>query len=161
MVTPSVIRPSIPPKLSTANRQGWRQWLIHNSIYPRVALALCTAALLCAPARASEPLPNAPTVIDYSLAATIVSERALDFTSTEQCLRRPYAQCHEIELPNTLVRSKASFVSFEVGMAGISIFEQYELTKHGHRKLARCVQFTQIGVLAFTGQHNYRLAGGR
>jgi hypothetical protein len=34
------IRSVIPPKVSdldTSNRRGWRLWLIHNSLYPRLA----------------------------------------------------------------------------------------------------------------------------
>jgi hypothetical protein len=29
----------IPPKLSESNRLGWRQWLIHNTLYPKLLLA--------------------------------------------------------------------------------------------------------------------------
>jgi hypothetical protein len=92
--------------------------------------------------------------IDYSLAATIVSERILDFTSTSECIRRPAAQCHEVELPSALVRNKAAFATFEVGTASLSLFEQYELTKRGHRRMARVVQGANAAFMGFVVTHN-------
>jgi hypothetical protein len=151
--------------LAKANRQGYISFLASNTIYPRLVLAIC-ALLLMVPAHATQ-LPNAPTptpvfsAADWSLAGAVVAGRALDFTSTEQCLRRPYGQCHEIELPRVIAGNKAVFASFEVGMAGLSIFEQYQLTKHGHRRLAWAIQGANVALLGIVVQHNYRLAGGR
>jgi hypothetical protein len=45
------------------------------------------------------PIPVAVKVpvfrpIDWSLAGSVVAVRALDWASTEECLRRPWQQCH-------------------------------------------------------------------
>jgi hypothetical protein len=137
----------------------------NNTLYPRLAmLAVCLLFSLMAHAESS--LPSAPTpapvphfgAVDYSLAASIVAARVLDFTSTEECLRRPATQCHEVELPQSLVHNKAAFAAFEVGTGSLSLFEQYELTKHGHRKLARAIQGANAAFMGFVVSHNYRLA---
>ena len=154
-------------RLRTANRRGWKLWLALNTLYPRLVLV----ALLCLSGALAhcEPLPSAPTpatvpvparfgAFDYSLAASVVAARALDFTSTEECIRRPAAQCHEVELPQSLVHSKRAFAAFEIGTASLSLFEQYELTKHGHRKLARTIQVANVALMGFVVSHNYRLA---
>jgi hypothetical protein len=38
-----------------------------------------------------------------------MATRALDWTSTEECLRRPWQQSHEGELPTILVKNKTVF----------------------------------------------------
>jgi hypothetical protein len=156
--------------LTSGNRAGYRSFITRNILHPRLtALAFCLLALFSLPVHAeSSSLPNAPTattvnkplfgVMDYSLVATIVSERVLDFTSTEECIRRPAAQCHEVELPTALVRNKAAFAAFEAGTASLSLFEQYELTKHGHRKLAWAIQGANAAFMGFVVSHNYKLA---
>lgn len=153
-------------RLRRANRRGWKLWLTHNTLYPRLVML----ALLCLTGVVArcEPLPSAPMpstvpvqrfgAVDYSLAASIVAARVLDFTSTEECIRRPAMQCHEVELPQSLVHNKAAFAAFEVGTASLSLFEQYELTKHGHRKLARAIQGANVALMGFVVSHNYRLA---
>jgi hypothetical protein len=131
----------------------------------KLAIAFCVVMLATAARAESSSLPSAPTpvaaphfdVVDYSLAATIISERLLDFTSTEECVRRPAAQCHEVELPSALVRNKVAFAAFEVGTASLSLFEQYQLSKRGHRKLAWAIQGANAGLMAFVVSHNYRL----
>jgi hypothetical protein len=56
------------------------------------------------PLLTSAPTPAAvkPPVfgaVDWSLAGSVVVARTLDWTSTEECLRRPWQECHEGELP--------------------------------------------------------------
>jgi hypothetical protein len=46
----------------------------------------------------------------------------LDWTSTEECLRRSW--CREGELPTALVKSKVGFAAFEAGTSGLSILAQ-------------------------------------
>ena len=84
----------------------------------------------------------------------MVATRVLDWTSTEECIRRPW--CHEAELPNALVHNKVGFAAFEGAMSVASILPQYELTKHGHRKLAWLGQAVDVGVMAYTVNVNYR-----
>jgi hypothetical protein len=93
--------------------------------------------------------------VDWSLTETIVVERTLDWTSTEECIRRPYAQCHEVELPNALVKNKVGFAGFEVAMSAVSFLAQYEMTKHGHRKLAWIGQASDAGFVGQTVAVNY------
>lgn len=134
----------------------------------RNILSLALVCLLCASAYAeSSSLPSAPTpiavkqpvftTVDWSLAASVIAARTLDWTSTEECLRRPYAQCHEVELPNSLVHNKVGFAGFEAAMSAVSIFGQYEMTRRGHLKLARIAQAIDVGVMAHTVARNYQL----
>jgi hypothetical protein len=58
-------------------------------------------------------------------------------------------------LPTALVKNKATFFGFEEGASAPSIWGQYELTKHGHRKLAWLGQMIDTGVLAHTVADNY------
>ena len=58
----------------------------------------------------------------------LVSARTLDWTSTEECLRRPWQQYHEVELPTALVKRKVGFAAFEAGVSGLSILDEYEMT---------------------------------
>lgn len=172
----SDVRPSIPPKVSdlyTANRRGWKLWLAHNTLYPRLAVALC-AVLLCLTGRAhAGPLPSAPVTVlnaqtaqttsfgavDWSLAGGLIAGRALDFTSTSECLRNTLRDgCHEKELPNFLVHSKVGFAAFEVGAASLEVFSQYELTRHGHKRLARAMGAANIGLSLGVDAHNYKAA---
>src|SRR5579885_816457 len=74
--------------------------------------------------------------INGALWSGVAITRFLDWTSTEQCLRRPYAQCHEALLPGALVRSKTGFAFFEVGMTAASIEGQRLLEQHHHARFA-------------------------
>jgi hypothetical protein len=67
--------------------------------------------------------------------------RALDWNDTEECIRRPWAQCHEKEHLSALVHIRTGFVALEVGAA------QYELPRHGLHKLAWCGQVINARVL--------------
>jgi hypothetical protein len=114
-------------------------------------------------------LPSAPIqaaskmsvfgAVDWSLAGSLVAARALDWTSTEECLRRPW--CHEAELPSALVKSKVGFAAFEAGVSGFSILAEYKMTRHGHRRLARWGQGIDVGSIGYAVVHNYRMAGPR
>jgi len=90
-----------------------------------------------------------------------VVARALDWTSTEECLRRPWRQCHEAELPSALVKSKVGLAAFEAGVSGLSILAQYEMTRHGHRRLARLGQTVDVGSIAYAVLHNYKMDQSR
>jgi hypothetical protein len=75
--------------------------------------------------RSSSLLPSAPTpaavkmrvfgIVDWSLAGSVVVARALDWTSTEECLRHPW--CREGELPTGLVKNEGGFAAYEAGSA--------------------------------------------
>jgi hypothetical protein len=108
-------------------------------------------------------LPSAPKstavkshlfgALDWTLAGSVVVGRALDWTSTEECLRRPW--CHEVELPTVLVKNKVGFAAFEAVVSGFSILAQYEMTRHGHRRLARLGQSIDVGSIWYSVLHNY------
>jgi hypothetical protein len=106
-------------------------------------------------------LPEAPEVFhgvamtptSLLLAGGVVTSRALDWASTEECLRRSW--CHEGELPNALVRSKPGLAAFEVSMAALGIFAQHEIGKHGHRKLAIMGQVVSSSVILGQDAYNY------
>src|ERR1700722_6910186 len=73
-------------------------------------------------------------IVDWTLAGIVVATRALDRTSTEECLRRPSQQCHKGELPTLLVKNRAGFGAFGAGGDWSHYLAQYEMTRHGHRK---------------------------
>jgi hypothetical protein len=108
-------------------------------------------------------LPSAPKstavkshlfgALDWTLAGSVVVGRALDWTSTEECLRRPW--CREAELPTVLVKNKVGFAAFEAVVSGFSILAQYEMTRHGHRRLARLGQSIDVGSIWYSVLHNY------
>jgi len=135
------------------------------SLVALVMLSLHTYADPCAPSSLpSAPIPAAVKspvfgIVDWSLAGSVVATRALDWTSTEECLRRPWKQCHEGELPSTLVKNKAGFAAYEAAVSAFSILAQYEMTRHGHRRVARLGQGVDVGFIGYTVMHNYRMAG--
>jgi hypothetical protein len=43
------------------------------------------------------------------------------------------------------VKNKAGLAAYEVGVSAVSIFAQYEMTKHGHRMLAWLGQGINVG----------------
>ena len=90
----------------------------------------------------------------------VVASHALDWSSTEQCARRPYKQCHESELPEGLVHRKIGLAAFEGAEAAVEIWGQHKLERK-HRKLAYIAQSVNIGFLLKTDVHNYALAKWR
>jgi hypothetical protein len=97
-------------------------------------------------------------LVDWSLAGSVYASHAGDWTSTEECIRRPYYQCHEAQLPNALVHNKVGFAAYEFGTASLEVYGQYWLTKHGHRTVARIAQTVNVGVTVGVDAHNYVLA---
>lgn len=91
------------------------------------------------------------------MAGGIVAGRALDWASTEQCIRRPYAQCHEGSLPNALVHNKIGFAAYETVSAAGLIYAQYRLTLMGHRRIARTLQFVDFVYMGRVVEKNYIL----
>ena len=55
------------------------------------------------------------------MAGSVVMARALDWTSTEECLRRPW--CREAELPTALVKSKVGLLSTLMSLDTSSNFD--------------------------------------
>ena len=104
-----------------------------------------------------KPAKNPSHIVDYSLWSAVAITRTLDWTSTEQCVRRPY--CHEAELPEALVRNKAGFAFFEAGMTVASVEGQRVLEHRGHVKLARILQLADVAVMSDTVIHNYSQDG--
>jgi hypothetical protein len=134
-------------------------------IWKLALLVLALLGLLTLPSYGQDtitlPRPHVFHAADYALAAGVFVARAGDWASTEECLRRPYAQCHEVELPNALVHSKAGFAAFSFGVSAASFVFQYELTKHGHRTIARVFTAAHIGMASATVIHNYQLIDNR
>jgi hypothetical protein len=146
--------------LTQSNRAGYLSFLSSNVIYKRLAVALC-ALVICASAQAESSLPSAPvpaphvfSAVDWSLAGGIVAGRALDWSSTRQMLRRGYQE--EI-LPSGLAHSKVGLGVFEAGAASIQILSAWELSRHGHRALARTIGAVSLGLSLTVDEHNYGL----
>jgi hypothetical protein len=135
-----------------------------------IALVMLSSHAYADP-RSTPLLPSAPTpaavkmrvfgIVDWSLAGSVVATRALDWTSTERCLHRPGQQCREGELPTRLVKNEAGFAAYEAAVSALSILAQYEMTRHGHRRLARLGQGIDVASIGYTVVHNYRMAGSR
>jgi hypothetical protein len=112
-------------------------------------------------------LPDAPAAqvhrvpvfhaVDWTLAGSIAATRFLDWTSTEECLRRSYIQCHEANLPNALVHNKVGFSLYETACTAGLVFAQHELTKLGHKRLARIGQAVDFALTAHSVINNYHL----
>lgn len=75
--------------------------------------------------------------------------------SADECLRRPWGR--EAELPSALVKNKGGFAAFEAGTSGLSILAGYEMTRRGHRRLARLGQTIDVVSIGYAVVHNYRL----
>jgi hypothetical protein len=136
----------------------------------KTLLTLLAASLTVGTAYAeSSPstLPDAPAAqvhhvpvfhaVDWTLAGSVAATRFLDWTSTEECGRRPYGQCHEANLPNALVHNKVGFALYETACTAGLVFAQYELTKLGHRRLARIGQAVNLSYMGKIVGHNYVL----
>jgi hypothetical protein len=164
MQTVSILSPEVST-LCEHNSHGWKQWLRLNPLYPRLALALCAVFILSAPARAAE-LPSAPAptssivkqhvfgATDYALASGILAGRALDWASTQRAINRGG---HEELLPGGLAKSKVGLGAFEAGMAVLEIYSAYELSRHGHRKLARTISALDITLSFAVDAHNLKV----
>jgi hypothetical protein len=46
-------------------------------------------------------------------------------------------------------------------VSGLSMLAQYEMTKHGHRKLARLGQSIDVGSIGYAVLHNYKMDRNR
>ena len=117
--------------------------------------------LFCASVAYGSDLPEAPeplhsevmTRTSFLLAGGLVASRALDWASTQECLRRSW--CHEGELPNALVHSKPGLAAYEASMSALGIFAQHEMGKHGHRKLAIVGQVICSSMILGQDAYNY------
>ena len=123
-----------------------------------LCLHMAAASLLAQEA----PKPHGFGKIDWALAASEFGVRAGDWASTEQGLRTvgPKQRWVEKELPGAIVDSKGGFAAFSFGMAGLEVLGQYELTKHGHRRLARRLSIIGITATGLTAANNYRTIDG-
>jgi len=88
---------------------------------------------------------------------SVITLRALDWSTTEECIRRPKSICYEAELPQALVHNKVGFAFFEASMAAASIEGQRLLEQHHHRKLAMIAQYANIGILSVTVGRNWTI----
>ena len=149
--------------LSSSATRPWHLSFLHRSnAYPRFSAAPCALLLLSlgVPSRA-EALPSAPspvnmTATDWSLAGTLAIGRALDWSTTRECLRRSW--CEEKELPTGLAKSKLGLAAFEFGALSLELCSQHELIRHGHRKAARAVAMFDASVSLGVDGHNYAVA---
>lgn len=137
---------------------GMKKTLRRCAHLPFFTLAV---VLSCASVAYGSDLPEAPepfhgevmTPTSLLLAGSVVASRALDWASTEECLRR--AWCHEGELPNALVHSKPGLAAFEASMTALGIFAQHEMEKHGHRKMAIVGQVVSSSMILGQDAYNY------
>jgi hypothetical protein len=55
-----------------------------------------------------------------------------------------------------LVKNKVGFAAFKAGVSGFSILAKYEMTRRGHRRLARLGQSMDVGSIGYSVLHNFR-----
>jgi len=164
-------------------RTGEQLQASHSKTFIIIASILAVAILVFALDCHGEDIPDAPSpmthpitlqqitgipklqretvaqrAVDYSFWFGVVAVHALDWTSTQQCLRRPYTQCHENQLPVALVSNKAGFALFKAGVAFAAIEGQRYLERHGHHRIAYASQSIHIGMVLAQDVSNYRLA---
>jgi hypothetical protein len=70
----------------------------------------------------------------------------------------PRNNCHEEILPTVLVHNRTAFATFEVGAASLEILSEYELRKHGHKRLACVIAGADISTALLVDWHNYKVA---
>jgi hypothetical protein len=133
-------------------------------IWTLIAIAYALLGWICEAQEAPAKHPVF-TAYDWSIAAGQFAAHAMDYISTEHGLSQPIRYSNglpywweEKELPASLVANKSAFAAYSFGMAGAEVFAQYELTKHGHRKLARIASEVSIGITAGTAANNWRTA---
>jgi hypothetical protein len=127
------------------------------------AISIVIAVLLCASAaHAASSLPEAPkphpvfTATDWSISAALFATHTADYLSTEQCIHG--VRCHEAVLPQFLVHRDGLFAAYEFTTASLEVLGAYELTKMGHRRLARLAQTVNISYTSKMVAHNYELS---
>lgn len=131
-------------------------------------MKLIAAVLLglsaCVASAESMSLPVAPEAVkaprvfkaaDWSLTAALYASHAADYLSTEQCVHG--ARCREVVLPQFLVHRNGLFAAYEFATASLETAGAYELSKHGHRGLARVIQSVNVSYTAKVVAHNYEL----
>lgn len=96
------------------------------------------------------------TKVDWAAASAVYATHTADYLSTEQGVREPQ-RFKEANLPQALVRSHAGLAAYEFGMASLEVYAQYELSRHGHRTLARIAQSMNVSFTAGVVAHNYEL----
>jgi hypothetical protein len=80
--------------------------------------------------------------------------RALDYTSTQNMLRRGRL---ELLLPGDIPRNHAGFAALEAAGTVTSIGVSYALHRTGHHKLERWFSIGHISVAGVGDAHNYAL----
>jgi hypothetical protein len=109
-----------------------------------------------APVAVNVKAPRVFSKVDWTVAADVVAVNVLDFTSTERGLAHP-DRFRETVLPQSLVHNEAAFIAYKAGITSLEILGQWELSRHGHRKLARIAQAAVIGFTLRTDISNYQL----
>jgi hypothetical protein len=150
-----------------------------RSVYPTRRLVMLALLCLTGVAARCEPLPSAPvpvhtaahalpsaptpvthqhvfTATDWALSVGVFATHAADYLSTEQGVREP-SRFREANLPQALVHSHVGLAAYEFASAGLEVWGAYELTKMGHRRMARVVQAVNIGYTAKTVTRNYEI----
>jgi len=160
----------------TAIQSGY----VHASVwqafsFPLLCILIVLAmVLLCITAHGQTVLPDAPlpalhsmvmakpaaplvqplaTNYDRFMWGAILLTHAVDFRLTQECMSRPYSQCHEGVLPPLIQHHESLFaateLSFSAAQVGISQF----MRQHKHRRMARVWDATNL--VAFTGLDAY------
>lgn len=149
--------------------------ILSPGAYPRASLLAFALVFLCLTAGAhAAPLPEAPsisssqqftvitqrprpvfTATDWSISAALMATHVGDYLSTEACIHG--VRCREVVLPQALVHRNGLFAAYEFGTASLETLAQWELSKHGHRRLLRAAQLINVGMTARTVADNYQL----
>jgi hypothetical protein len=124
-----------------------------------IAISILALSSLSALGEALLPIaPPSSSVFhktDWTISAALFVAHLGDYTSTEQGVRQP--RFRESVLPQALVHSHAGLAAYEFGTASLEVLCQYELTKHGHRRMARIAQIANIDFTTRTVAHNYEV----
>jgi hypothetical protein len=90
--------------------------------------------------------------VELGLIAGNVAARGADWASTEQFLRRNFA---EGQLPKSLVNNKVGFAMFQAGVVAGVTAGSYFAYKHHHRKLGWLLQAVEIASVSYIAKSNY------
>lgn len=113
--------------------------------------------LLGLPATVAFAEKTQTTSYDRIVWGEILASHAADFSLTEECIKRPYRQCHEAVL-GPIPQNKVGFGALELGFSAGQIGVSKVLRRHKHIRLARAWDLANLTGFGAIDLYVYKLA---
>ena len=123
-------------------------------IRPRRGVLYVALLTLVSCAGAQQPKT---TLYDRAVWGGVLVTHVADFSLTEECIKRPYAQCHEGVL-GPIPQSKAGFGALELGFSASQVEISKYLRRHKHIRWARAWDMTNLVSFGAVDFYVYKLA---